>query len=222
MRELKSLFENNQAWATRIEREDPGFFARLSEQQTPQILWIGCSDSRVPANQIVDLPPGEIFVHRNIANQVFTDDLNLLCVLQYAVDVLKVRHVIVCGHYGCGGVQAAMGEALNNRLDNWLAHIRLVYQQYKDRLAQLGSPEWQQRTLCELNVVEQARNLCRTDVIEKAWARGQAVTIHGWIYDIHDGLLRDLDACISAPEQLEILDLAVQRRLNGRIDERSQ
>lgn len=213
MRELKQLFDNNQTWAQRIEREDPGFFARLAKQQTPQFLWIGCSDSRVPANQIVDLPPGEIFVHRNIANQVFTDDLNLLCVLQYAVDVLKVRHVIVCGHYGCGGVQAAMGDALHNRLDNWLSHIRLVYQRYRPALERYGDVDRQLVKLCELNVIEQVRNLSRTDVIEKAWSRGQPVTLHGWVYDIRDGLLRDLDACITGQDQVTTLDRAIERVL---------
>ena len=191
MRNLRQLFDNNRAWAGRIRAQDPDFFQKLSRQQSPAYLWIGCSDSRVPANEIVDLLPGELFVHRNIANLVVHTDLNCLSVLQFAVDVLKVRHVIICGHYGCSGVRAAVMQERHGLVDNWLRHIQDVREQHLERLESLAEAERVDR-LCELNVVEQVSNVCRTTIIEDAWARGQALTVHGLIYGIQDGLLRDL------------------------------
>jgi carbonic anhydrase len=189
--ELEELFRNNRAWAGRIRRSDPGFFEQLVHQQSPSYLWIGCSDSRVPANEIVGLMPGELFVHRNIGNLVVHTDLNCLSVLQFAVDVLQIRHVIVCGHYGCSGVRAAVMQERHGLVDNWLRHIQDVRERNLPRLEPLPEGERVDR-LCELNVIEQVSNVCRTTIVEDAWARGQALTVHGWIYGIHDGLLRDL------------------------------
>jgi carbonic anhydrase len=190
--EVKGLFDNNRAWAQRITRADPAFFDKLARQQSPQYLWIGCSDSRVPANEIVDLLPGELFVHRNIANVVVHTDLNCLSVIQFAVGVLKVRHIIVCGHYGCSGVRAAMMKERHGLADNWLRHVQDVEHQHEEELK--GVPENQRiDRLCELNVVDQVSNVCRTSIIEDAWARGQPLSVHGWIYGINDGLLRDLN-----------------------------
>jgi carbonic anhydrase len=174
-----------------VER-DPGFFTTLAEHQSPEYLWIGCSDSRVPANQILDLRPGDVFVHRNVANVVVHTDLNCLSVLQYAVEVLRVRHVIVCGHYGCGGVTAALEGARHGLIDNWLRHVADVAESHAAELALLADGERLAR-LCELNVVEQVANVCRTTIVEEAWARGEDVTVHGLVYDLEDGLLRDLD-----------------------------
>jgi carbonic anhydrase len=183
MDELKKLFHNNRRWAERIVRTDARFFDKLARQQTPSYLWIGCSDSRVPANEIVGLLPGELFVHRNIGNVVVHTDLNCLSVIQFAVDVLKIRHVIVCGHYGCSGVRAAMMKERHGLVDNWLRHIQDVRKAH---------PTKNLDRLCELNVLEQVANVCRTSIVGDAWARGQALTVHGWIYGIDDGLLRDL------------------------------
>jgi carbonic anhydrase len=217
MRELQALFENNRRWALQTERSQPGFFQKLAEQQAPPFLWIGCSDSRVPANQIVDLPPGEVFVHRNIANQVIPDDLNAGCVLEYAVDVLQVRHVIVCGHYGCGGVMAACEHRPMGRLDHWLKHIQQVEDRYRTPLQTFTEASERLRRMCELNVIEQVRHLCETDTIGEAWKRGQAVTLHGWIYDVRDGLLRDLNACVTSIDDAHrMLDEAAQRCLEAR------
>jgi len=198
MRELPELFQNNQTWSERIRREHPGFFDRLTEQQRPHYLWIGCSDSRVPANEIVGLLPGELFVHRNVANVVVHTDLNCLSVLQYGVDVLEIRHVIVCGHYGCGGVTAAWRSAPLGLIDNWLRHIQDVAERHRPLLAALKDETAQVDRLCELNVIEQAANVCRTSIVQQAWTRGQALTVHAWIYGLHDGLLRDLGFCVSA------------------------
>jgi carbonic anhydrase len=184
MDDLKKLFANNRRWAKKMRR----IFPKLARQQAPTYLWIGCADSRVPANEIVGLLPGEVFVHRNVANLVVHTDLNCLSVLQFGVDVLKIRHVIVCGHYGCGGVRAALMKERHGLVDNWLRHIQDVRQQHARRLR---GPDRADR-LCELNVIEQVANVCRTSIVEDAWARGQPLTVHGWIYGIQDGLLRDL------------------------------
>ncbi len=201
MKSLQKLFENNRAWAQRIEADHPGFFQKLSRQQAPEYLWIGCSDSRVPANDVVGLMPGEIFVHRNVANQVVHTDFNLLSVLQFAVDVLRVQHVIVCGHYGCGGVKAAMEGERHGLIDNWLRGIRDLYQSREEGLAELDDKTRLDR-LCELNVIEQVRNVCQTTIVQDAWGRGQTLHVHGWIYGIEDGLLKDLDVCIGSHDQL--------------------
>jgi carbonic anhydrase len=192
MHTLKRLFDNNRAWAARIAEQDPGFFAKLAAQQGPEYLWIGCSDSRVPANQIVGLLPGEVFVHRNVANVVVHADLNCLSVIQFAVEILKVRHVIVCGHYGCGGVRAAYRDDRLGLVDNWLRHVQDVAKKYQDPLMALADPAARLNRLCEFNVIEQVANVCQTTVLQDAWARGQEVSVHGWIYDLNDGFLRDL------------------------------
>ena len=194
MDSLKRLLDNNRAWAARRVQADPRFFARLAGQQAPQYLWIGCSDSRVPANEIVDLDPGEVFVHRNVGNVVVHTDLNCLSVMQFAVDVLKVRHIIVCGHYGCGGVNAALMKERHGLVDNWLRHIQDVQQQHARLLDELADGKAKAERLSELNVIEQVANVCRTSIVQDAWARGQALAVHGWIYGLHDGLLRDLRA----------------------------
>ena len=197
MRTLGKLFENNRAWAARIRQRDPDFFRKLSEQQLPAYLWIGCSDSRVPANEIVDLLPGELFVHRNIANLVVHTDLNCLSVMQFAVDLLKVRHIIVCGHYGCSGVQAAFRRDRLGLSDNWLRHVQDVRQKHADSLAKAPSDAAAADRLCELNVIEQVANVCDTTIARDAWERGQELAVHGWIYAIGDGLLKDLDVTVT-------------------------
>jgi carbonic anhydrase len=190
---LAHLFENNRRWAARTVARDPHFFEKLSRQQTPKYLWIGCSDSRVPANEIVDLLPGELFVHRNVANVLVHTDLNCLSVLQYAVDVLRVEHVMVVGHYGCGGVQAAAGTASLGLIDNWLRHVQDVRDRYAAMLAGIADERARVDRLCELNVIEQARHVCQTTVVQDAWRRGQSLAVHGWVYSLEDGLLRDLE-----------------------------
>ncbi len=192
MKELQHLFESNKTWADRIRRSEPDFFLELSRQQAPSYLWIGCSDSRVPANQIVGLMPGELFVHRNIANLVVHTDLNCLSVLQFAVDILRVRHVIVCGHYGCSGVQAALRRDRLGLSDNWLRHVQDVRQKHESLLTRAGSESEACNLLCELNVVEQVTNVCQTTIAHDAWERGQELAVHGWVYGLKDGLLRDL------------------------------
>lgn len=192
MTALAQLFERNRAWAERMRAEDPGFFARLAHQQSPEYLWIGCSDSRVPANQITGLAPGEVFVHRNVANVVVPTDLNCLSVVQFAVDLLRVRHVIVCGHYGCSGVNAALMRRKVGIADNWLRHVQAVRDRHAVALEAIANETARERRLCELNVQEQVRNVCDSTVVQDAWARGQALSVHGWIYDVEDGLLRDL------------------------------
>lgn len=200
MRTLAALFENNRRWAEATEREQPGFFAALAQQQAPSLLWIGCSDSRVPANQIIGLAPGEVFVHRNVAGVVAHSDLNALAVLQYAVEVLRVGHVVVCGHYGCGGVKAALSEERLGLIDNWLLHVKDVRWKHRQRLDGLDDAA-RFRRLCELNVIEQVNNVCETTIVREAWARGQNLCVHGWIYDLHDGHLRDLALTASAPDE---------------------
>lgn len=196
MKTLQHFFDRNVKWANRILAKDPEFFATLSRQQKPEYLWIGCSDSRVAANQIVDLPPGEVFVHRNIANLVVHTDLNCQSVIQYAVEILKVKHIIVCGHYGCGGVKAAMDERECGLMDNWLRNIRDVRRFNSEALEGLQEDE-QFSLLCELNVKEQARNVCNSTIVQNAWKNGAELYIHGWIYDIENGLLNDLGSCVS-------------------------
>ncbi|MCG9731339.1 carbonate dehydratase [Shewanella sp. Isolate13] len=196
MKLLKPLFENNRRWAGRILEEDPKFFEQLAKQQTPEYLWIGCSDSRVPSNQIIDLMPGEVFVHRNIANMVIHTDLNCLSVLQYAVEVLKVKHIMVVGHYGCGGIKASMGTDRLGLIDNWLGHIRDVYRLHSADLDGMDESERFDR-LCELNVMEQVANVTSTTIVQEAWARGQDVAVHGWIYSVENGLLSDLDVTVN-------------------------
>lgn len=202
MRVLKHLFENNRKWADRINEADPDFFTNLSAQQNPDYLWIGCADSRVPANVIVDLPPGDVFVHRNIANLVVHTDLNCLSVIQYSVEILKVKHIIVCGHYGCGGVKAALENREHGLIDNWLRHIKDVYRFHRNRIDQLQNETEKVNLLCELNVIEQVANVCNTTIVQKAWKSGQDLAIHGWIYNIEDGILRDLDVCVTQPDQI--------------------
>lgn len=195
MKLLKPLFDNNRRWAGRISQEHPDFFEQLAKQQNPEYLWIGCSDSRVPSNQIIDLMPGEVFVHRNIANMVIHTDLNCLSVLQYAIDVLKVKHIMVVGHYGCGGVRAAMGNQRLGLIDNWLGHLRDVYRLHHDELMQMDEAKRFDR-LCELNVIEQVSNVTSSTIVQEAWARGQELAVHGWIYGIDNGLLTDLDVTV--------------------------
>jgi carbonic anhydrase len=201
MRLLSHLFDNNRRWAEAMEREHPGIFQRLAQGQSPKYLWIGCSDSRIPANEVIGLLPGEVFVHRNVANLVVHTDMNLLSVLQYAVEVLKVEHVIVCGHYGCGGIQAALGNTPLGLIDNWLRFVKDLYHVHQKIFEGLPREQWADR-LCELNVVQQVANLCHTTIVQDAWRRGQTLAVHGWIYDIHTGLLKDLNVCIDAPEQI--------------------
>ncbi len=201
MDSLNHLFENNRQWVARMTARDPGFFQRLSRQQKPQYLWIGCADSRVPANEIVGLLPGELFVHRNVSNVVALDDPNCLSVIQYAVDVLQVRHIIVCGHFGCGGVEAALEDRSLGLSDQWLKYVRAVRDKHADQLSALKKTlRWNR--LCELNVVEQVRNVSETGILQEAWVRQQKVSVHGWIYAIDDGLLRDLGISIARAEEV--------------------
>jgi carbonic anhydrase len=195
---LDHLLQNNRHWADSVSRDDPEFFSRLANQQNPQYLWIGCSDSRVPANQITGLAPGEVFVHRNVANVVAETDFNLLAVLQYAVDVLKVRHVIICGHYGCGGVRAALQNFRHGMIDNWLSGIRALSRSHREEL-KLLSPDDAVDRLCELNVLTQARHVARSTILEDAWERGQHISIHSWIYRLNNGIITPLSEPIDAP-----------------------
>ncbi len=200
MKTLKHLFENNQKWAKAIKKEDPDFFESLSKQQNPEYLWIGCSDSRVPANEIINLPPGEVFVHRNIANVVVHTDLNCLSVIQFAVDVLKIKHIIICGHYGCSGIKAALEDQEHGLIDNWLRHVKDVIRFNEDSFKGL---EHQQQLdhLCELNVKEQVTNICNTTMVKNAWKNGRDLSIHGWIYNIENGILKELSPSISSAEE---------------------
>jgi len=197
MKYLPKLFENNRAWAERMTGNDPHYFERLVETQQPDYLWIGCADSRVPANEIVGLGPGELFVHRNIANVVHPIDHNVLSVLQYSVEFLRVSHIIVCGHYGCGGVQAALRVGMPPPLENWLEQIRSVYRSHRKEIDALPDENARWWRLCELNVMAQVEAVCHTDVVRAAWKRGQLLTVHGWIYDLREGLLRDLDVSVA-------------------------
>jgi len=202
MHDLKDLLERNRAWSDSLVANDPQFFRRLSEQQAPKYLWIGCSDSRVPANQIIDMAPGEVFVHRNVANVVVHTDLNCLSAIQFAVDVLEVEHIIVVGHYGCGGVLAVLEERRLGLVDNWLRHVDDVKHKHAEALARLNDPQQRHARLCELNVLEQVINVCQTTVVRDAWDRGQDLTVHGWIYSLRNGRVRDLAMHVASNNDL--------------------
>jgi carbonic anhydrase len=202
MSDLEHLLKNNRDWAERIKREDPGFFKRLSQQQSPRYLWIGCSDSRVPANQILGLDPGEVFVHRNIANVMSHGDLNCLSVIQFAVDILKVEHILLVGHYGCGGVHAAMTGLRVGLADNWLRHVGDVAMKHAALLEQVDSESLRHARLCELNVIEQVFNVCQTTVVQDAWTRGQPLAVHGWVYSLFDGRVRELGMNVESSDAL--------------------
>jgi len=202
MTDLEQLLRNNREWAERIKQEDPGFFKRLSQQQSPRYLWIGCSDSRVPANQILGLDPGEVFVHRNIANLVVHTDLNCLSAIQFAVDLLKVEHILIVGHYGCSGVHASLTNRRVGLADNWLRHVGDVAQKHAALLEQVETDSLRHARLCELNVIEQVNNVCQTTMLQDAWARGQAVSVHGWVYSLFDGRVRQLGMDVDSTEQL--------------------
>ena len=214
MKMLNHLFENNRAWAAGMVAKDPGFFKALSRQQAPEYLWIGCSDSRVPANEIIGLAPGEVFVHRNIANQVIHTDMNCLSVIQYAVDFLKVKHIIVCGHYGCSGVKGALDCRPQGLVDNWLRHIRDIYQKHEKVLSRISDETRRIGKLCEINVIEQVSNVCHTTIVQEAWKRGQELAVHGWVYGLENGLLKDLHVCICGADELSsIYRMAVDEEL---------
>ena len=200
--DIRELFASNRAWAARIREQDPEFFLKLSRQQSPRYLWIGCADSRVPANEIVDLLPGELFVHRNVANLVVHTDLNCLSVIQFAVDALRVEHIIVCGHYGCGGVRAALEDTRLGLSENWLRHVQDVHALHRHDIGP-GSGDAEADRLCELNVIEQVVNVCRTGIVRDAWERNQALAVHGWIYGLRDGLLKDLDVSVARAGEVE-------------------
>lgn len=202
MKTLDDLLAKNRAWAEEIKAREPEFFQTLSKQQTPQYLWVGCSDSRVPSNRIIAVAPGELFVHRNVANVVVHTDLNCLSVIQYAVDVLKVKHVIVCGHYGCGGVKAALQNARFGLIDNWLRHVQDVRERHEALLAGISDESARVDKLCELNVIEQVNNVCQTTIVQDAWERKQELNVHGWIYGLSDGLIRDLNISTSNQDEL--------------------
>ena len=202
MHPLQHLFDNNVRWAEGMTQGDSGYFGRLSTYQNPEYLWIGCADSRVPANEIIGLDPGEVFVHRNVANIVVHTDMNCLSVVQYAVEVLKVKHIIVCGHYGCGGVHAAMGNSQHGLIDNWLRNIKDVYCKNQQELETITEPQARADRLCELNVAQQVANVCYTTIVQNAWRNGQSLSIYGWVYGLRDGLINDLGLTISGPEQI--------------------
>jgi len=212
---LKNLFNNNRAWAAKMTRQDPEFFSRLSSQQAPEYLWIGCADSRVPANEIVGLLPGELLVHRNVANVVVHADLNCLSVLQFAVEVLNVEHIIVCGHYGCGGVRAALRDDRLGLVDNWLRHVQDVMLKHRTELDRLPDEDEKHHRLCELNVIEQVANVSQTTVVRDAWARGQKLAVHGWIYALNDGLLRDLDVSVTTTPVVPVPAETIRARARG-------
>jgi Carbonic anhydrase len=192
MENLEHLFKNNKEWAESITKEDPDFFTNLSKLQSPEYLWIGCSDSRVPSNQLLNLAPGEVFVHRNIANMVIHSDLNCLSVIQYAVEVLKVKHIIVCGHYGCGGIKASLENSDHGLIDNWLGHIKDVHRLHANELKKISDATDKLHRLCELNVIEQVNNICNTTIVKNAWKNGANLSVHGWIYNIENGILKDI------------------------------
>ncbi|MBI3398902.1 MAG: carbonate dehydratase [Deltaproteobacteria bacterium] len=217
MRILKHLFLNNQRWAEGIKSKDPEFFIKLSTLQSPDYLWIGCSDSRVPANEVVGLLPGELFVHRNVANVVIHTDLNCLSVIQYAVEILKVKHIIVCGHYGCGGVKAAMENKELGLIDNWLRNIKDIYQRHSSRLDNIEDLHERLNLLCELNVLEQAKNICHSSIVQNTWRRGQELNVHCWIYNLREGLLKDLGRSFTCQKQIpEIYVLRESKSIAGK------
>jgi len=211
---LSELLEKNREWSERIQREDPGFFQRLSLQQAPEYLWIGCSDSRVPANQIIDMAPGEVFVHRNIANVVVHTDLNCLSVIQFAVDVLKVKRILVVGHYGCGGVHAALHGTRVGLADNWLRHVSDVAEKHGECIEHAHTGERHDR-LCELNVIEQVQNVCMTTIVRDAWTRGQELSVHGWVYSLRNGLVHDMGINVDSYDKLDALYKGAVSRVNG-------
>ncbi|WP_418318483.1 carbonate dehydratase [Piscinibacter sakaiensis] len=213
--DLQDLFANNRRWADATEQREPGFFQRLLKQQTPQYLWIGCADSRVPANELVDLLPGELFVHRNVANVVVQSDLNALSVIQFATDMLKVRHIIVVGHSGCGGVNAALNDVRIGLADNWLRHVQEVRRQHQQWLDGVD-PAHRVDALCELNVIEQATNVCRTTIVQDAWARQQPLVVHGWFYKLSNGLLEDLGLTVDGPEAIDAARERALERVKAR------
>lgn len=215
MRKLAHLLDSNATWSKQVEESDPGFFARLAQQQAPTYLWIGCADSRVPANQIVGVDPGELFVHRNVANLVVHSDLNCLSVVQYAVEVLKVKHIIVCGHYNCGGVAAVMNHQKFGLIDNWLSHIHDIRYQHLERLQAIADPQARCDRLCELNVITQVANVCRTTIVRDAWNAGQDLAVHGWIYGLSDGRLRDLDMFVTSTKEMEAAYVAAVKSTEG-------
>lgn len=217
MNSLDHLFDRNRAWAERMRQNDPKFFERLAHLQTPEYLWIGCADSRVPATEIVDLLPGEMFVHRNIANVVVHTDLNCLSVVQFAVDLLRVKHILVVGHYGCGGVRTALNNTKVGLADNWLRHVQDVHLRHKS-LVDASDAEARTNLLCELNVIEQAVNLCQTTVVQDAWARGQDLTIHGWIYGLNDGIVTNLNLSVNQPQVLAERYAACHEMVRRRYD----
>lgn len=202
MASINHLLNNNKKWAADLTRKSPDFFPKLAAQQSPEFLWIGCSDSRVPANEIVDLLPGEIFVHRNIANVVVHTDLNCLSVIHYAVEVLQVKHIIVCGHYGCGGIKAALGNSEHGLIDNWLRHIKDVHRYYEAEINAENDPEKRCALLCEKNVTEQVANVCHTTIVQNAWKSGKELSVHGWVYGIDNGLINDLGLRTDGLDQL--------------------
>jgi len=202
MKALQSCFDENRTWSARMREKDPEFFQRLARAQSPELLWIGCSDSRLPPDQVVGRLPGEIFVHRNVGNVVVHTDLNCMSVLQYGIEVLRVKHVIVCGHYGCGGVHAAMRSEPLGLIDNWLRHIRDVYMAHHRELEPIGDSAERRDRFCELNVAAQVANVCHTTIVQDAWRRGQPLAVHGWIYDLADGLLRDLDLVVQSADRI--------------------
>ncbi len=203
LEDIEGLFQNNRTWSQQMLAADPAFFQRLVSQQSPRFLWIGCSDSRVPANQILGLAPGEVFVHRNIANLVLNTDLNCLSVIQYAVEILRIEHIIVCGHYGCGGIRAALGNEQWGLIDNWLRHIKETYLRHKPELEEVETESMRADRLCELNVLDQVRSVCRTTIVQNAWREGQKLAVHGLIYSLKNGLLTDLALGITNAEHLE-------------------
>lgn len=214
MKKLQHLFDSNRTWSERIRHQDPEFFSKLARQQSPEYLWIGCSDSRVPANEIVDLLPGELFVHRNVANVVTHTDLNCLSVIQFAVDVLKVKHIIVVGHYGCSGVGAALRGDRIGLSDNWLRHVQDVRQKHEARLLKLNDATARADRLCELNVVEQVSNVSQTTIVQDAWERGQDLTVHGWVYGLRDGLVRDLEFSATSADESTVRYVAALASLD--------
>jgi len=215
MHSLKHLFDQNQAWAEAIKRRDPEFFQKLSRQQSPEYLWIGCSDSRVPANEIIGLLPGEVFVHRNVANVVVHTDLNCLSVIQFAVDLLKVKHIMVVGHYGCGGIGRVIRCERVGLADNWLRHVQDVREKHEDCLHLLPDDTARSARLCELNVIEQAANVCATTIVQDAWTRGQELTVHAWIYGLKDGQLRDLRMSAGSVEEAAAAHAAAIAAINA-------
>ena len=205
MTALKKFLQQNREWADKIKDSDPEFFSRLAEQQSPELLWIGCSDSRVPANQIIDVLPGQVFVHRNVANLVVDNDINCLSVVQFAVEVLKVKHIIVCGHYGCGGVQAALNNEGEGLIREWLSHLREVYDTHREEIDSLSEVKQKVNRLCEFNVISQVKNLCQTAIVDNAWKKGWELSVHGWIYSIEDGILNDLNVSVTSKAKITTL-----------------